>query len=130
MIEAPIPKPTDAELAILRDLWRLGPCTVRDLADAQPPAHRRGYTTLLKLLQIMSEKGLVIRDESRRAHVYCARFDETTTQRLLLSDLKTKAFDGSIGKLVMRALSSGPASPDELAEIRRLLDQMEKGGAP
>jgi predicted transcriptional regulator len=125
MRSRPIPRPTDAELDILRALWRRGPSTVRELQEDQRSQQARGYTTLLKLLQIMSEKGLVTRDETARAHVYAARLSQEQTQRQLLRDLTDKAFSGSTGKLVLRALSSRPASEAELAEIRRLLDKME-----
>ncbi len=123
------PRPTDAELAILLALWRRGPSTVRQLEQEQSGSKVKGYTTLLKLLQIMTEKGLVARDESARAHIYRAHFNEAQTQRLLLRDLTDKAFSGSTAKLVMQALSSRPASEKELAEIRRLLDEVERGSS-
>jgi len=86
-----------------------------------------GYTTVLKLMQIMTEKGLVERDESERTHVYQARFTQEQTQHRLVSDLLDKAFDGSASQLVMRALAAKPASADELAQIRRLLDELQGG---
>lgn len=113
-------KPTDAELAILRVLWTRGPSTVREVAEVL--GRETGYTTVLKLLQIMTEKKLVVRDESARTHVYQAAYSEDQTQRHLVSDLISRAFDGSAAKLVMQALSSGKASPAELEEIRKLLD--------
>ena len=119
------PRPTDAELGILRVLWRRGPSTVRDVHEDLTRESNSGYTTVLKLLQIMTEKGLVVRDESERAHVYQARHSEQRTQRQLLSDLLDRAFDGSAAKLVMQALTNSKASTSELNEIRTLLDQIE-----
>ncbi|MFQ5599212.1 MAG: BlaI/MecI/CopY family transcriptional regulator [Candidatus Krumholzibacteriia bacterium] len=120
-----IPRPTDAELAILKVLWERGPSTVREIQEVLGRSRSTGYTTVLKFLQIMTEKGLVDRDESRRTHVYRARRSEEHTQRQLVGELAKRAFDGSAAKLVMRALSSKKASPRELAEIRRLLDELE-----
>ena len=121
------PKPTDAELAILRVLWSRGPSTVRQVHDALTEQRATGYTTALKLLQIMTEKGLVARDASDRSHVYRARLSEGETQRQLLDDLLGRAFGGSAAKLVMQALSRNKATPEELAEIRRLLDEQQGG---
>ncbi|MPY88375.1 MAG: BlaI/MecI/CopY family transcriptional regulator [Luteitalea sp.] len=118
-----VPKPTGAELSILRVLWQRGPSTVRDVHDALQRYRPAGYTTVLKLLQIMTEKRLVTRDESARSHVYRARWSETTTQRQLVADLAQRAFGGSAARLVMQALAASPASPDELKEIRKLLDE-------
>jgi BlaI family transcriptional regulator, penicillinase repressor len=126
---AATPRPTDAELAILTVLWERGPSTVRDVHDALSASQGSGYTTVLKLLQIMTEKGLVVRDESQRAHVYAAKLSERRTQRQLLGDLVDRAFGGSSAKLVLRALSERPASSQELRDIRALLDQLEKGEA-
>jgi predicted transcriptional regulator len=120
-----LPRPTDSELAILGVLWQRGPSTVRQVHEAL--GEQTGYTTILKLLQIMIEKGLVTRDESERTHVYQARLAEEETQQQLVSDLLERAFSGSAKKLVMQALSTRKASPAELAEIRKLLDQMEGG---
>ena len=120
-------RPTDAELAILRVLWSLGPSTVRQVYEVLSQDRETGYTTVLKLMQIMTEKGLVERDESERTHVYQARFTREQTQQRLVSDLLEKAFGGSASQLVMQALAAKPASADELAEIRRLLDEMEGG---
>ena len=120
-------RPTDAELAILRVLWSRGPSTVRQVHEAISRDRETGYTTVLKLMQIMTEKGLVDRDESERTHVYQARFTQEATQQRLVSDLLEKAFGGSASQLVMRALAAKPASADELAEIRRLLDELEGG---
>jgi predicted transcriptional regulator len=122
-----VPRPTGAELEILRVLWRSGPLTVRQVQEAlrrDPPI---GYTTTLKTLQVMAEKGLVDRDESRRSHVYRARVDESQSQRRLVGDLMDRAFGGSAQRLVMQALEARPASAEELAEIRRLLDRLEGG---
>ena len=123
------PRPTDAELAILRVLWDRGPSTVREVHDALSSTQDSGYTTVLKLLQIMIDKGLVLRDESQRAHVYEARLSEQRTQRQLLGDLMDRAFNGSPAKLVMQALSGRKATAADLQEIRVLLDQLEGGEA-
>jgi BlaI family transcriptional regulator, penicillinase repressor len=119
-------KPTDGELAILRVLWSRGPCTVRQVADAL--GRDTGYTTALKLLQIMTEKGLVVRDERSRTHIYDAAHSEDETQRTLVSDLLKRAFGGSATKLVLQALASNKTSPEELAEIKRFLDR-KRGGS-
>lgn len=119
------PKPTDAELEILRALWRLGASTVREVQEAIERQPNPGYTTVLKLLQIMTDKGLVVRDESQRAHVYRAWLSEQETQGQLIDHLLDRAFGGSAVELVMQALSRGRASEGELAEIRRLLAQAE-----
>ena len=124
MPRKPSNRPTDAELAILRILWDLGPCTVRKVYEQLERREEIGYTTVLKTLQIMAEKDLVQRDESERAHVYEAVTGEDDTQQHLLSDLLDRAFKGSSSKLVMQALSTGRASPQEIAEIRRLLEKM------
>jgi len=123
MADKPTPRPTDAELAILRVLWQRGPSTVREVHDALSSSQETGYTTVLKLLQIMTDKGLVVRDESQRAHVYSSSESEQRTQRKLIGDLIDRAFGGSPSKLVMQALSASKASPAELTAIRRLLDQ-------
>ena len=116
----PTRKPTDAELAILRVLWTRGPSTVRQVAAAMD--REAGYTTVLKLLQIMTEKALVTRDESARTHVYAAAYTEDQTQQQLVLDLVERAFDGSAAKLVLQALASKKATPEELDEIRKLLN--------
>ena len=118
------PLPTDAELAILRTLWTDGPATVREVQDRLDTD--QGYTTVLKHLQIMLEKGLVCRDESGRAHVYAPDIAEADTQRRLVRDLLDRAFGGSARQLVMRALSTEDVSRDELDEIRTLLDQIDE----
>jgi predicted transcriptional regulator len=122
-----LPRPTDAELAILRTLWKRGPSTVRQVLESLNQDRETGYTTALKLLQIMTEKGLVERDETERTHVYRARLPKEQTQRQLVGDLLDKAFGGSASQLVLQALSTKPASADELAQIRRLLDELEGG---
>jgi BlaI family penicillinase repressor len=119
------PRPTDAELAILRVLWRLGPSTVRQVHEAVSRREPIAYTTTLKQLQIMTEKGLVLRDEAERAHVYRASLAPEQTRGQLVADLLDRAFEGSAGRLALHALSARPASAEELAEIRRLLDELE-----
>ena len=121
------PRPTDAELAILGVLWERGPSTVRDVHEELNRDGATGYTTILKMLQIMTEKGLVVRDESERAHVYESRYGEQKTQRQLLTDLADRAFGGSAAKLVMQALTARKTTPEEIAHIRRLLEEMEGG---
>ncbi len=118
-------KPTDAELDILRVLWELGPSTVRQVHEHLPGKPPRGYTTVLKIMQIMSDKGLVRRDERQRAHVYEPCLSAEETQRSLMTHLLDRAFEGSAGKMVMQALSTRKASAAEREEIRRLLDEME-----
>ncbi len=116
------PKPTEAELEILRVLWDRGECTVRQVQETLEANRPTGYTTALKLLQIMTEKGLVERDATERTHVYWARRTEQQTQRQLVGDLVERAFEGSAAKLVMQALATRRATPEELKEIRRLID--------
>jgi predicted transcriptional regulator len=128
MTELGLPRPTDAELEILKVLWRRGPSTVREVFEQLSEFKTSGYTTVLKMMQIMSEKGLVRRDETERAHVYEAALAEDETQRQLVGDLLRRAFDGSAKRLVLQALSSEKASADELNEIRQMLDELERGG--
>lgn len=118
-------KPTDAELAILRVLWTRGPSTVREVAEEM--GREGAYTTILKLMQIMTDKGLVKRDDSTRTHVYKATSSEAQTQKQLVTDLLDKVFAGSAAKLVLQALDTGKTSPEELAEIRKLLDARRGG---
>jgi predicted transcriptional regulator len=118
-------RPTASELEILGVLWARGPSTVRDVHDQLNAERPTGYTTVLKLLQIMAEKGLVRRDEKERAHVYKARVPQEQTQSQLVRDLADKVFGGSASRLAMHALSAKRASAEELAEIRRVLDEME-----
>ena len=115
------PRPTDAELAILRVLWSKGPSTVRQVHDVITTGRELAYTTVLKLLQIMTDKGLTTRESLGLQHVYTARRTEQDTQRQLVKDLLDRAFAGSTSQLVMQALATTAASPDELKEIRRLL---------
>ena len=120
-----LPKPTEAELGLLRVLWERGPSTVREIHEASGDEKETGYTTTLKILQNMAAKGLVQRDETQRSHVYAAAVKAEQTQRQLVKDLLHRAFGGSSAQLVVQALSAKKASPGELAEIRRLLDEME-----
>lgn len=119
-------RPTDAELAILAVLWDRGPSTVRQVHEVLASSRETGYTTTLKLMQIMAEKGLVTRDETERTHVYAARATREATQRQLVTDLMDRAFGGSAAELVMQALSAHPASADDLAEIQRLISDYRK----
>jgi predicted transcriptional regulator len=114
-------------MAILQVLWQRGPSTVRQVHEALSEDREMGYTTALKLMQIMTEKGLVKRDESERTHVYRARLTQEQTQQQLVGDMLDKAFGGSASQLVMQALAAKPASADELARIRQLLDELEGG---
>lgn len=120
-----VPLPTDAELGILQVLWGRGSSTVREVKEELERERAVGYTTVLKLLQIMHEKGLVERDESERSHRYTAAVAETATERRLVGDLIDRGFSGSAGRLVLRALSARKASAEELSEIRRLIDELE-----
>lgn len=120
------PRPTDSELEILRVLWARGPSTVRDVQAELERQRRVGYTTVLKLMQIMTEKGLVERNESERAHVYKAAIAEEQTQRQLVSDLLDRAFGGSATKLMMQALATRRASTDEIRQIREMLKRFEQ----
>lgn len=122
---AMLPKPTEAELELLRVLWERGPSTVREVHENLGAEKETGYTTTLKILQKMADKGLVTRDETDRTHIYAAAIKAEQTQRQLVRDLVHRAFGGSPMQLVVQALSEQKASPDELAEIRRLLDTLE-----
>ncbi|HSG01780.1 MAG TPA: BlaI/MecI/CopY family transcriptional regulator [Vicinamibacterales bacterium] len=122
-----LPRPTDAELAILRVLWERGAATVRQVHEVLAEARVTGYTTTLKLMQIMAEKGLVTRDESARTHIYAARLTRDETQQQLVSDLLDRAFGGSAAALVLQALSAGETSPEELRQIRELIDRYRGG---
>lgn len=128
--QKPPPRPTDAELAILRVLWRHGVGSVREILDRYNEGRKKGeagYTTILKMLQIMTEKGLVERDDSQRPQTYRPRLSEEQTQQQLISDLLTRAFGGSSKRLVMQALAGKAASRQELAQIEALLDKLEGG---
>ena len=122
-----LPRPTDGELEILTVLWSRGPSTVREVHEVIAARKPAQYTTVLKLLQIMADKGLVRRDEKQRAHVYEAARPREWTQRQLAGDLLQRAFEGSARNLVMGALAARKASKEELAELRKLLDEYEKG---
>ena len=119
------PRPTQSELEILSVLWDAGPSTVREVQQTLDARKPTGYTTVLKLLQIMTEKGLVRRDERARAHRYTPRLPRERTKQQIVGDLLDRAFGGSSSRLVMRALSSRKATPEELDRIRALLDEIE-----
>ena len=121
------PIPSNAELVILRILWREGPQTVRAVHDSLRRERDIGYTTVLKTMQVMAEKKLVTRDESERSHVYHAAVEEKSIKRRLVSDLLDRAFDGSAAQLVMQALSDKPASAEDLKKIRQLLKENSRG---
>jgi BlaI family penicillinase repressor len=128
MARPALPRPTDAELLVLRVLWRRGPSTVRQVHEELEAGRPVGYTTTLKMMQIMSDKGLVERDKSDRSHVYRAKATEERTQRQLIRDLLNRAFGGSAQKLFVQALAESKATPQEMAEIRKLIG-LEEGGA-
>jgi BlaI family penicillinase repressor len=119
------PKPTVAELEILQVLWDGGPRSVREIQRVMNEVKPTGYTTVLKLLQIMTDKGLVNRDEKQRPQIYRARYPREHTQRQLLHDLAQRAFGGSVKALVLQALAGRKSSPRELEEMEKLLDRME-----
>ena len=120
-----LPKPTASELEILGVLWRRGPSTVHDVRDTLVRGETVAYTTVLKLLQIMTDKGLVVRVGPTRPHVYRAVQPEAGVKRRLVTDLLDRVFDGSAMGLVMQALSARPASPEELHQLRAMLDELE-----
>jgi BlaI family penicillinase repressor len=120
----PLPKPTDAELELLQVLWDRGKCTVREVHETLPKT--TGYTTTLKILQKMAEKGLVVRDESQKSHVYSAALEAEKTQRQLVRHLLNSAFGGSPARLVVQALSEESASSKELKEIQKLIRELER----
>ncbi len=111
---------------MLRELWDIGPATVREIHVRLSRTRPLAYTTTLKTLQVMAEKGLVTRDESRRSHVYAAALPEDQTQRTLVADLLTRAFSGSLGKFVLQALSAKRTTREELAEVRQLVEAYER----
>jgi len=119
------PRPTEAELNILQVLWQGGPRSVRAIQQVLNAIKPTGYTTVLKMLQIMTEKGLVDRDDKVRPQIYRARYSQELTQRRLLGDLVHRAFGGSVKALVLQALATRKSSPEELAAIEKLLDRME-----
>jgi BlaI family transcriptional regulator, penicillinase repressor len=122
-----LPRPTDAELEILTVLWSIGPATVREVHEVVGRRRPAQYSTVLKFMQIMAEKGLVRRDETQRAHIYEAARPREWTQRQLAGDLLQRAFGGSAKALMLGALSARKASKGELAELRKLLDEYGKG---
>lgn len=121
------PQPTQAELQILQVLWQNGQSTVREVYDELSAAQTTGYTTILKIMQIMYEKGLLERDESSRAHIYSTVVDQSETQGQMVRDLITKVFAGSTSKLVASALHGRRYKKKEIAEIRKVLNALEKG---
>ena len=123
MAKTPKAQPSEAELAILRTLWSKGPCSVRDVHESLGGDDRTRYTTTLKLMQRMAEKGLVQRDESQRSHLYTADVQEDEVERALVSRFVNRMFEGSVQKLVLHALEAGDVSDEELAEIKRQLKQ-------
>lgn len=125
-----LPKPTEAELAILGVLWDRGSGTVRDVHEALYRDDGGGYTTALKLLQVMHGKGLVRRDDSQRAHVYVASLSKERTQKRFLSDIVQRVFDGSASQLVLHALGTQHATRAELDEIRELINRLERESQP
>ncbi len=125
-MEKPL-KPTEAELAILRVLWQRGPSTVREVQKVLEETKKTGYTTVLKFMQIMAEKGLLTRDETSYAHVYQPSVPREQVERTLVADLLNRAFEGSTSRLLLQALASKRASPEELAEIRKILKKHERG---
>lgn len=127
MIKPSTHRPTKLELAILRVLWQDGPATVREVLARLNKTQDAGYTTVLKMLQIMTDKQLVVRDETTRPQVYRARHSRQKTQQQLLKDLVQRAFDGSVKSLIMQALSTTKSSPEDLEAMERLLDRVEGG---
>ena len=124
---SPPPNPTAGELAILQVLWKVGPSTVRTVHEILDARRKTGYTTVLKLMQIMAQKGLVTRDESRKTHIYRPCFAEAKTERQLVRDLVDRVFGGSAKRLVLRALEEEKVSSDELARIREVLENTGGG---
>lgn len=122
-----LPKPTNAELEILTVLWSIGPATVREVYDAISRRRRAEYSTTLKFMQIMTEKGLLLRNEKQRAHVYETAKSREWTQRQLAGDLLERAFSGSAKALLIGALSARKVSRDELVDLRKFLDEYDKG---
>jgi predicted transcriptional regulator len=119
------PQPTAAELEILRVLWTRGPSTVREVHEALASRNVR-YTTVLKTMQVMHEKGLLARDDSQRSHVYAARLKQDVTRRRMVREFMDRVFDGAAEQLVLHALSARDVTAEEVAEIRRLLDEYER----
>ena len=128
-ISSAIPRPTESELELLRILWECQPATVREIYDRLNEERASGYTTVLKLLQIMTAKGLVVRDEASRAHVYRAAISQDAMQSKILKDLSVRLFSGSAAQLALHALSMEPASSSELDEIRALIEHKRSNGS-
>ena len=125
------PQPTKTELTILGILWNRGECTVREVHEALNEEESSGYTTALKMLQVMHQKGLVNRNDSQRAHVYAAAISKESAQSRFLADLVNRLFDGSTSQLVMQALGNSPqADPEQVARLQALLNEMEEGASP
>jgi len=124
-----MPRPTETELELLRILWEKEPATVRDIYDTLNEERPSGYTTVLKLLQIMTAKGLVVRDEANRAHVYRAAISQDAMQSKILKDLSLRLFSGSAAQLALHALAMEPASQNELDEIRALIERKRSGSS-
>ena len=124
-----VPRPTEAELELLRILWEKEPATVRDIYDRLNEERPSGYTTVLKMLQIMTAKGLVVRDEANRAHVYRAAITQDAMQSKILKDLSMRLFSGSAAQLALHALAMEPASQNELDEIRALIERKRSGSS-
>ena len=123
-------RPTKLELSILRVLWESGPRSVRDIQTILNESKPTGYTTVLKMVQIMTEKGLVERDETVRPQIYRARYSQDRTQKQLLRDFIQRAYGGSVKALVMHALATRKSSPKDLEAIEKLLDRFERGAPP
>jgi predicted transcriptional regulator len=128
MARRPARGPTEAELEILQALWEKSSATVGQVNEVIGRLRPTGYTTTLKLMQIMTEKGLLVRDDAKRPHLYRPASSKEKTQRKLVKDLLNRAFDGSAAQLVLRALSTQEATPEELEKIRRVLDELEGEG--
>jgi len=122
-----VPRPTEAELAILNVVWQHAPCTVRTVQEILNARRPTGYTTVLKLMQIMTDKGLLARDESQRTHIYRPRLPAEETQQGLVRDLLDRAFAGAADQLVLQVLSAKKVSREELTKIREMLDEIERG---
>jgi predicted transcriptional regulator len=125
MKEKSVPKPTESELEILQVLWKHGPCTVRFVNDRLNEKKKVGYTTTLKIMQLMLEKKILKRDEKKRSHLYRPAVKEKETQRLLLDRFLQTAFGGSAMTMVMQALGNHKTSKEEISQIRKLLDNLE-----
>lgn len=121
-----LPKPTDSELEILQILWENGPCTVKRVNEILNEKKETGYTTTLKMLQIMFEKNMVVRNENERSHIYTPAVNQNEMQKILLDKLLETAFSGSAANLVMQALGSSQPSKDELKKIKELLIKIER----